>query len=905
MGSPAAAPQPSAEHASPHDDAPLLQARLERLAAVLVDAGRVAPALEADAQGRLLARWWPLPAAEDRPWLEALLHSDDPHSHRHLADRLAAAVDRTVRHRLRPLEAPRGFRSPLRSREGSLSAAWLVALCAEDPLLPAGTVAPFGADESPAALVATWVRQAVAPGGDLRLALRCHEPADGRRRRWIVELLLGPTADPSLLLPLAAFWAGETPFAASTFEGVLCQLGLLTRLAPELAPVLQQPTPAQLELEEEALVSLVSGRAALLAEAGFALLLPSGLRQAARLGLRARIPASQGKRGKTAPAGSGSGLDLAGLFRFEWQAVLGDQPLSASDLAALQRAAALKRPLVRLRGQWTLVDAASVAGLLRLAGQEGEASGAELLRGGLGLESLGLPPELELAGVEAPGTLGAFLTGDLQGQAMALPTPAGFVGELRPYQQRGLGWLVFLGQLGLGACLADDMGLGKTAQLIAALLADPLTAPTLVVAPVTLLGNWQRELERFAPQLTLALHHGPERPRTAVALQRSLKALGPGGVLISSYGVLSRDAAVLAKVSWGRLVFDEAQQLKNPYTAMARAAAGLRGERRIALTGTPVENRLLELWALLQLLNPGLLGSLAQFRQRFAVPIERDHDELAAARLRKLTAPFLLRRLKSDRAILPDLPGRIEQTELCALSQEQATLYQAVADELLEQAEASEGIARQGLVLAGLTRLKQVCNHPAHYLDDGSDLTGRSGKLERCEQLLAAILEAGEKALIFTQYTAWGERLALHLARRCGVEILWLHGGLSRGRRDALVARFADQEGPPVFLLSLKAGGTGLNLTTASHVIHYDRWWNPAVEDQATDRAHRIGQIRTVHVHQLVCSGTVEEGIDALIRGKRDLVQRVVASGEQTLSQLSTEELRQLIRLRDPQEDAP
>ena len=512
MGSPAAAPQPSAEHASPHDD-PLLQARLERLAAVLVDAGRVAPALEADAQGRLLARWWPLPAAEDRPWLEALLPSDDPRSHRHLADCLAAAVDRTVRHRLRLLAAPRGSRSPLRSREGSLSAAWLVALCAEDPLLPAGSVAPFGADACPAALLATWVRQAVAPGGDLRLALRCHEPADGRRRRWTVELLLGPSADPSLLLPLAAFWAGETPFAASAFEAVLRQLGLLTRLAPELAPVLQQPTPALLELEEGALVSLVSSRTALLAEAGFALLLPSGLRQAARLGLRARIPGSQGKRGKTAPAGSGSGLDLAGLFRFEWQAVLGDQPLSAADLAALQRAAALKRPLVRLRGQWTFVDAASVAGLLRLAGQEGEASRAELLRGGLGLESLGLPPELELTGVEAPGALGAFLSGDLQGQAKALPTPSGFVGELRPYQQRGL---------------------GKTAQLIAALLADPLTAPTLVVAPVTLLGNWQRELERFAPHLRLALHHGPERPRTAVALQRSLKALGPGGVLISS-----------------------------------------------------------------------------------------------------------------------------------------------------------------------------------------------------------------------------------------------------------------------------------------------------------------------------------------------------------------------------------
>jgi non-specific serine/threonine protein kinase len=462
---------------------------------------------------------------------------------------------------------------------------------------------------------------------------------------------------------------------------------------------------------------------------------------------------------------------------------------------------------------------------------------------------------------------------------------------------------VFLGQLGLGACLADDMGLGKTAQLIASLLADPLEAPTLVVAPVSLLGNWQRELERFAPGLKLALHHGPERPRTLAALRRSLKALGPGGVLIASYGVLSRDAALLAKLDWGRLVFDEAQQLKNLYTAVSRAAAGLRAERRVALTGTPAENRLLELWALLQLLNPGLLGSLAQFRQRFALPIERDRDPEAAERLRRLTAPFLLRRLKSDPTILPDLPGRIEQTELCTLSEEQATLYQVVADELLELAEQSEGIARQGLVLAGLTRLKQVCNHPSHYLDDGSALEGRSGKLSRCEQLLAAILEAGERALIFTQYTTWGERLATHLCRTCGEELLWLHGGLSRARREQLVARFSEPDGPPVFLLSIKAGGTGLNLTAASHVIHYDRWWNPAVEDQATDRAHRLGQKRTVHVHKLVCGGTVEEGIDALIRGKRELAERVVGSGEQALSQLSTDELRRLIQLREPGEE--
>ena len=871
--------------------------RCERLAAVLVEGGRVVPGLQLDATGCLRAQWWPLPAAEDRPWLEALLAADDLPSQLRLSEALAEAVDRCVRQRLQRPAANEP--KPVRSRRRqTLPEAWLSALGAVDSALPASAAA--SAEAALFDSISAWVRQGMAASGELQLCLRCHEPADGRRRRWTLELLLRPIGDPSLLVPLDSFWAGESPFPASAFEAVLGQLGLLMRLAPELDQLLEQQAPASLQLDEPALVTLVTQRAALLRDAGFALLLPSGLRQGQRLGLRARtLESGRGKRGgRAAPAGGGAGLDLSALFRFEWQAVLGDRPLSAAELASLQRAAALKRPLVRLRGQWTLLDAAAVAGLLRLAGQQDEASGAELLRGGLGLERLGLPPELELAGVEDGGALGTLLAGDLHQRAAALPTPEAFAGELRPYQQRGLGWLVFLGRLGLGACLADDMGLGKTAQLIASLLADPLEPPTLVVAPVTLLGNWQRELERFAPGLVVALHHGSERPRTATGLKRALQALGSGGVLLCSYGVLSRDAALLGAQRWGRLVFDEAQQLKNPYTAMSKAAAALTAERRIALTGTPVENRLNELWALLHLLNPGLLGSLGQFRQRFALPIERDQDTAVAEQLRGLTAPFLLRRLKSDRSILPDLPGKIEQTEFCQLSEEQATLYQAVADELLEQAEVSDGITRQGLVLAGLTRLKQVCNHPAHYLDDGTDLAGRSGKLTRCEDLLDAILEAGEKVLVFTQYTAWGERLAAHLARRCGSEPLWLHGGLARAQRDTLVARFATAAGPPIFLLSLKAGGTGLNLTAASHVIHYDRWWNPAVEDQATDRAHRLGQRRSVHVHKLVCGGTVEEGIDALIAGKRQLAERVVASGEQALSRLSTEDLRELIRLR-------
>jgi hypothetical protein len=420
------------------------------MAAVLVDAGRVVPALERDGTGQLRARWWPLPAAADRPWLEAMLPADDLASQRQLAEALAAAVDRCVRQRL--LHGDRSGSSPSQRCFG-LPEAWLTALASDDSLLanttdptaastpnPTTASAPL-ADAETALLqgLAAWVRQGVAASGELQLCLRCHEPPDARRRRWLVELLLRPAADPSLLVPLAAFWAGDSPFAASAFEAVLGQLGLLTRLAPELAPLLEQEAPASLELDEAGLVQLVTQRSSLLAEAGFAMLLPSGLRQGQRLAMRARaLAAPTGKRGKAAPAGGGAGLDLTRMFSFEWQAVLGDRPLSAAELASLERAAALKRPLVRLRGQWSLVDGAAVAGLLRLAGQQAEASGADLLRSALGLGQLDLPPELELAGVEASGPLGTLLAGDLHQRAEAMATPEAFRGELRPYQQRAL-----------------------------------------------------------------------------------------------------------------------------------------------------------------------------------------------------------------------------------------------------------------------------------------------------------------------------------------------------------------------------------------------------------------------------------------------------------------------------------
>ncbi len=874
-------------------------AACRQLATYFVDGGRVVPGLVVDPDGRLRAQWWPLPAAGDRELLAAHLTDDSLEEQQQLAESLADAVDRLVRRRLDGSAAPPPPASS-RRRPGppTLPQAWLAALVGPDPHLAA--TADLAAEAAFVTGLHQWVREGAGGGGELQLCLRVHQPTSSRVRRWPLELLLRSATDPSLMVPLSAFWAGESPFPVNCFDPVLAQLGQLTRLAPELAGLLEQQAPASLDLEEGALVALLRQRASVLDEAGFGLLLPSWWRHGHRLGLRAN---TSRRSSTTTPAGEGAGLNLNALVSFQWQAVLGDRTLSTAELANLQRAAWAKRNLVRLRGEWTLIEPDAIASLLRHAGLEAEASGTELLHANLGLSRLDLPDDLALVGVEASGPLGELIGGELHSRATPIPTPADFEGELRPYQERGLGWLVFLGRLGLGACLADDMGLGKTAQLIATLLADPLEAPTLVVAPVSLLGNWSRELQRFAPQLPVLIHHGPGRFRgSAAAFARQLASEGgkgqPAPVLLTTYGMVSRDLPLLAEMDFGRLVFDEAQQLKNPYTAQSKAAAALRGERRIALTGTPVENRLSELWALMQLLNPGLLGSLRQFRDQFALPIERDHDAEVAARLQRLTAPFLLRRLKSDRGILPDLPGKIEQSEPCTLSAEQASLYQAVVEELLAAAESSDGIERRGLVLAGLTRLKQVCNHPAHYLDDGSALPRRSGKLDRVEELLDAILDAGEKVLIFSQFAAWGERLRAHLQGRYGGEPLWLHGGLTRRVRDAMVQRYAETDGPPIFLLSLKAGGTGLNLTAAAHVIHFDRWWNPAVEDQATDRAHRIGQRRTVHVHKLVCSGTIEERIDAMIQNKRDLAERVVGTGEQWLTELSTAELREVISLR-------
>jgi SNF2 family DNA or RNA helicase len=468
---------------------------------------------------------------------------------------------------------------------------------------------------------------------------------------------------------------------------------------------------------------------------------------------------------------------------------------------------------------------------------------------------------------------------------------------------------------GLGACLADDMGLGKTIQTIAFLLhlqeQAALEQPTLLVCPTSVLGNWEREVKKFGPTLKVMVHHGDKRPK-GKAFTKIVKGQH---LIITSYALIQRDLQDLQTVPWQGVVLDEAQNIKNPEAKQSQAVRQLETRFRIALTGTPVENRLSELWSILDFLNPGYLGPKNFFQRRFAIPVERYGDTASLKTLRSLVQPFILRRLKSDRSIIQDLPDKQEMTIFCGLTAEQAKLYQQAVDASLAEIDSAEGIKRRGMILALLVKLKQICNHPALGEEGGtrkdekitaSSFKARSGKLQRLEEMLEEILATGEevgasradRALIFTQFAEWGKLLQDHLQKQLKQEILFLYGSTSKKQREEMVDRFQqDPQGPRIFILSLKAGGVGLNLTRANHVFHFDRWWNPAVENQATDRVFRIGQTRNVQVHKFVCNGTLEEKIHELIESKKALAEQVVGAGEQWLTELDTDQLRNLLLL--------
>ncbi|MFD4874743.1 DEAD/DEAH box helicase [Streptomyces sp. NPDC058420] len=689
-------------------------------------------------------------------------------------------------------------------------------------------------------------------------------------------------ADPTLVVDAAALWAGTADSAFGPRARVDAALAVrrAARVWPPLDRLSELDVPDVLALSEEELGDLLGMAATRLAAAGVAVHWPRDLAQ--------DLTAAAVVRSAPGSATDGTGFfESEELLQFRWQLALGGDSLTEAEMDTLAEA---HRPVVRLRDQWVLVDPALVR----------KARKRELgLLDPVDALSVALTGTTEVDGetvqavpVGALATLRDRLTAGIQ----PAEPPPGLDATLRDYQLRGLAWLDLMTSLGLGGCLADDMGLGKTITLIALHLRRAHRAPTLVICPASLLGNWQREITRFAPGVPVRRFHGTDR---------TLEDLTDGFVL-TTYGTMRSTAATLAQQPWGMVVADEAQHVKNPYSATAKALRTIPSPARVALTGTPVENNLSELWALLDWTTPGLLGPLKSFRARHARAVENGEDEEAVTRLARLVRPFLLRRKKSDPGIVPELPPKTETDHPVPLTREQASLYEAVVRESMLAIETTEGIARRGLVLKLLTSLKQICDHPALYLKEdhaaaqatGDRLTARSGKLALLDELLDTLLSEDGSAIVFTQYVGMARLITAHLSARA-VPVELLHGGTPVPERERMVDRF--QAGAtPVLVLSLKAAGTGLNLTRAGHVIHFDRWWNPAVEEQATDRAYRIGQTQPVQVHRLITEGTVEDRIAEMLESKRALANAILGSGESSLTELSDRDLSDLVSLRRP-----
>jgi SNF2 family DNA or RNA helicase len=744
-------------------------------------------------------------------------------------------------------------------------------------------------------------------GSPFSLCFQLQEPSKAEEA-WQIQFQVASKQDPSSRISLLDFWRLrptqpqelKAKFGEDFERHLLLNLGHAARIYPRLWQGLETDQPAGIPLDLDAAFEFLKQDAWVLEAAGYKVIVPAWWTPEGRRRAKIRLKA----KGKLLTGGEDKAKSYFGfesLVQYQYELSLGGEPLSEQEWTQLVNA---KSPLVQFRGQWVELDQQKMQQLLEFWKTHQQESPELSLQDFLKLSA---QEEDSLEVVVDRDEMLAEMLAHLhhKTQLPVAEAPQSLQAQLREYQKRGLSWLQYLEQLGLNGCLADDMGLGKTLEMIARLVQEQEWAeqvgqtplpPTLVIAPTSVVGNWQRELQKFAPQMRVLVHHGSQRTKEDQTFEQRCRQ---HHIVITSFALARKDAKLLSGLTWQRIVLDEAQNIKNPKAGLTKAILKLPAKHRWALTGTPVENRLLDLWSIFNFLSPGYLGNQTQFRRAFELPIQKNNDPRQAATLKKLVEPFILRRVKTDQSIIKDLPDKVEQKLYCNLTQEQASLYEAVVKDVENKINSVEGIQRKGLILATLTKLKQICDHPRQFLQDNSDFTPeRSHKLSRLSEMVQEAIDEGESLLIFTQFTELGEAIEAYLRHSCHLNTYYLHGGTAQKRRDEMIQAFQDPEtDPSVFVLSLKAGGVGITLTKANHVFHFDRWWNPAVEDQATDRAFRIGQKKNVFVHKFIAMGTLEERIDEMIEDKKKLAGVIVGSDESWLTELDNDSFRRLIAL--------
>ncbi len=963
-----------------------------RFAQHVIAQQRFVPMLVQTLTGELKGGWRPWLSDEAMAGKATLLISAMPAAARAVVDAqehdawsitedfLAALVDSACRAAL----VREDFGATIHGKDPSTDAhvAWLSGLISTADAIPG----PITIRQDLAKRVRVWIGGLEDRGTSSawRLVLRLSEPdtkmlapdqaPDPGQESWLLSFHLQSVDQPNLLVDASDVWIIKGDSATimgrrldMPQELLLKELGRASRFYKRLEVALDESEPSELKLNTRHAYDFLREVRPILIEQGFGVEAPLWWdTPTARLGAKLMLEADDGTDPRTAAGGLSNAakaqLGLATLVNYRWEISVGDTTLSLEEFESL---AAKKVPLVRVNGRWVEIRPEDVHAAIKFIrenpGGRIRLSEAMRLAYASELKTTGIP----VVGLEANGWLQGFMNSEAATKQLEmLPPPKDFQGTLRPYQARGVSWMMFQERLGFGICLADDMGLGKTVQLLALLayeregatgegapmtpagpvasMADVALAsdkkatmdanaeatgaaaeassepkvttslahgvpPTLLLVPMSVVGNWVHETKRFCPHLKVLVHHGAERHQGEAFLEHAAQA----DLIITTYALAHRDRELLAKVRWGRVVLDEAQYIKNPSSKQSQAVRLFEADHRVALTGTPVENRLTELWSIMDFLNPGYLGSAGSFRTRFAVPVERYHDKHKGEQLRGLIRPFVLRRLKSDPTVVSDLPSKLESKEFSHLTAEQATLYETYVKRMLNEVDNAEGMQRRGLVLSALIKLKQVCNHPSQVLKDWDETGGlagnqgtldptRSGKCIRLLEMLDEVLAEGDQCLIFTQFRTMGRMLEVMIRQQFEREVLFIHGGVTQAKRQMMIEQFQKGGGKyPVLLLSLRAGGVGLNLTAATHVFHFDRWWNPAVENQATDRAYRIGQTRTVQVHKFVVRGTLEERIDQMIESKSELAENIIGQGEAWLSELSTEQLRDILTLRN------